>query len=134
MYTAIQAGQSELTTDFFRREHQLNYLISSYPKPYVVLMDGIVMGGGIGISSHGSHRVVTERSQLAMPETAIGFIPDVDGTYLLGKAPGELGLYMGLAGSRMGRADAIICGLADLFPSERRSAASYVSARILRRC
>jgi enoyl-CoA hydratase len=115
LYNAIQAKQPELSTDFFRREYQLNYFISRYPKPYVVLMDGIVMGGGIGISSHGSYRVVTEQSQLAMPETAIGFIPDVGGTYLLGKAPGEMGMWMGLAGSRVGAADAILCGLADMF-------------------
>ena len=115
LYNAIQVRQPALATDFFRREYQLNAFISRYPKPYVVLMDGIVMGGGIGISSHGSHRVVTERSQLAMPETAIGFIPDVGGTYLLGRAPGEIGLYMGLAGSRVGASDAILCGLADVF-------------------
>ena len=113
MYNAIKAGQPELTTDFFRREYQLNLFIARYPKPYVVLMDGIVMGGGIGISSHGSHRVVTERSQLAMPETAIGFIPDIGGTHLLGTAPGDLGTWMGLTGSRIGAADAILCGLAD---------------------
>jgi enoyl-CoA hydratase len=115
LYNAIQNKQPELATEFFRREYQLNYFISRYPKPYVVLMGGIVMGGGIGISSHGSHRVVTEGSQLAMPETAIGFIPDVGGTYLLGSAPGEMGLFMGLTGSRVGAADAILCGLADAF-------------------
>jgi enoyl-CoA hydratase len=113
MYNAIVANQRELAMDFFRNEYQLNYYISRYPKPYVVLMDGIVMGGGIGIASHGSHRVVTERSLLAMPETAIGFIPDVGGTHLLGAAPGEAGTYMGLTGSRIGAADAILCGLAD---------------------
>ncbi len=114
LYNSIVAQQPELATDFFRKEYQLNYDISCYPKPYVVLMDGIVMGGGIGVSSHGSHRVVTERSQLAMPETAIGFIPDVGGTHLLGSAPGELGTWMGLTGGRIGAADAIECGLADL--------------------
>ena len=119
LYNSIVSGQPDVATDFFRKEYQLNHFISRYPKPYVVLMEGIVMGGGIGISSHGSHRVVTERSQLAMPETAIGFIPDVGGTYLLGTAPGELGTYMGLTGSRIGAADAILCGLADMMvPSE----------------
>ena len=113
LYNAVVDHRPELATEFFRREYQLNHLISRYPKPYVVLMDGIVMGGGIGISSHGSYRLVTERSQLAMPETAIGFIPDVGGTYLLGTAPGEIGTYMGLTGSRVGAADAILCGLAD---------------------
>ncbi len=113
LYNAIVTNQRELAMDFFRNEYRLNYYISRYPKPYVVLMDGIVMGGGIGIASHGSHRVVTERSLLAMPETAIGFIPDVGGTHLLGAAPGEVGTYMGLTGSRLGAADAILCGLAD---------------------
>ncbi len=113
LYDAIVANQRGLATEFFSKEYQLNYDISRYPKPYVVLMDGIVMGGGIGISSHGSHRLVTERSQLAMPETAIGFIPDVGGTHLLGTVPGELGTYMGLTGARIGAADAIQSGLAD---------------------
>ncbi len=113
LYNTIVAGQPREATEFFRKEYQLNFFISRYPKPYVVLMDGIVMGGGIGIASHGSHRLVTERSQLAMPETAIGFIPDVGGTHLLGTAPGELGTWMGLTGARVGAADAILCGLAD---------------------
>jgi enoyl-CoA hydratase len=114
LYTAAITDSRNLATDFFRNEYRLNYLISRYPKPYVVLMDGIVMGGGIGISAHASsHRVVTERSELAMPETAIGFVPDVGGTHLLGTAPDELGTYLGLTGSRIGAADAIFCGLAD---------------------
>jgi enoyl-CoA hydratase len=77
MYTAVINDAREVATEFFRKEYRLNYLISRYPKPYVVLMDGIVMGGGIGISAHASHRIVTERSELAMSETAIGFVPDV---------------------------------------------------------
>lgn len=113
LYTAAITGNHNVATDFFRHEYRLNYLISQYPKPYVVLMDGIVMGGGIGISAHGSHRIVTERSQLAMPETAIGFLPDVGGTHLLGTAPEELGTYLALTGSRIGAADAIFCDLAD---------------------
>ncbi|GAC1427723.1 MAG: enoyl-CoA hydratase/isomerase family protein [Acidobacteriaceae bacterium] len=98
---------------FFREEYRLNYFIAHYPKPYVSLMDGIVMGGGIGISAHGSHRVVTERSALAMPEVSIGFIPDVGGTYLLGKASAEFGTYLALTGRRIGAEDAILCGLGD---------------------
>ncbi|WP_260734484.1 enoyl-CoA hydratase/isomerase family protein [Tunturiibacter lichenicola] len=113
MYNAVVANRPELATVFFRNEYRLNYLISRYPKPYVVLMDGIVMGGGIGISAHASHRIVTERSELAMPETAIGFVPDVGGTHLLGTAPDELGTYLALTGSRIGAADAIFCRLAD---------------------
>jgi enoyl-CoA hydratase len=82
-------------------------LIGRYPKPYVAIQDGIVMGGGIGLSAHGSHRIVTERSQLAMPETGIGLIPDVGGTWLLANAPGETGVYLGLSGEAIRAADAI---------------------------
>jgi len=114
MYTAVINDAREVATEFFRKEYRLNYLISRYPKPYVVLMDRIVMGGGIGISAHASHRIVTERSELAMPETAIGFVPDVGGTHLLGTAPDEIGTYLGLTGRRIGAADAIFCGLADI--------------------
>ena len=83
---------------FWRDEYRLNARIARYPKPYVALMDGIVMGGGVGVSAHGSVRVVTERSRVAMPETGIGFVPDVGGTYLLGRAPGELGTPLALTG------------------------------------
>jgi len=115
LYDAAVSGQLESASQFFREEYRLNALIARYPKPYVALMDGVVMGGGIGISAHGSHRVVTERSALAMPETGIGFVPDVGGTYLLGTAPNELGTYLALTASRIGAADAILCGLADVF-------------------
>ncbi|MEU2072914.1 enoyl-CoA hydratase/isomerase family protein [Streptomyces sp. NPDC013489] len=100
---------------FWRDEYRLNARIARYPKPYVALMDGIVMGGGVGISAHGSVRVVTERSRVAMPETGIGFVPDVGGTYLLGRAPGELGTHLALTGGHVGAADAILTGLADHF-------------------
>ncbi|MFF3757319.1 enoyl-CoA hydratase/isomerase family protein [Streptomyces sp. NPDC002185] len=100
---------------FWRDEYRLNARISRYPKPYVALMDGIVMGGGVGVSAHGSVRVVTERSRVAMPETGIGFVPDVGGTHLLGQAPGELGTHMALTGAVVGAADAILTGLADAF-------------------
>ena len=113
VYNAATTDRWDLAIDFFRREYRLNYLISRYPKPYVALMDRLVMGGGIGVSAHASHRVVTERSELAMPETAIGFVPDVGGTHLLGTAPEELGTWLGLTGSRIGAADAIFCRLAD---------------------
>ena len=86
-----------------------------YPKPYVALMDGIDMGGGVGLAGHAAHRVVTERSRVAMPETGIGFLPDVGGTWLLPRAPGELGTYLGLTGAPVGAADAIVCGFADEF-------------------
>jgi enoyl-CoA hydratase len=103
---------------FWREEYQLNALIHRYPKPYVAIMDGVVMGGGIGISSHARHRIVTDRSMLAMPETGIGLIPDVGGTWLLSHAQGELGTYLGLTGARMSGSDAIQCGFAsDYIPA-----------------
>jgi enoyl-CoA hydratase len=100
---------------FWADEYHLNAFIKRFPKPYVAIQDGIVMGGGIGVSSHGSHRIVTERSHLAMPETAIGLIPDVGGTWILGHAPGEAGLYLGLTGDALKAADAIHIGFADTF-------------------
>ncbi len=105
---------------FWSEEYRLNALIGRYPKPYVALQDGIVMGGGIGLSGHARHRVVTERSRLAMPETGIGLIPDVGGTWLLARAPGEAGAYLGLTGAAMEAADAIHARFADvLVPSAR---------------
>ncbi|WP_137991408.1 enoyl-CoA hydratase/isomerase family protein [Streptomyces vilmorinianum] len=107
------------SVDFWRDEYRLNARIARFPKPYVALMDGIVMGGGVGVSAHGSVRVVTERSRVAMPETGIGFVPDVGGTYLLSRAPGELGTHLALTGTQAGAADALLTGLADHFvPSE----------------
>ncbi|MBU2531849.1 MAG: enoyl-CoA hydratase/isomerase family protein [Alphaproteobacteria bacterium] len=104
---------------FWRDEYVLNAKISRYPKPFVALQDGIVMGGGIGISAHASHRIVTERAMLAMPETTIGLVPDVGGMWLLANAPGHFGEYLGLLGERMNAADAIIFGFSDTFvPSD----------------
>ncbi|MFZ3468217.1 enoyl-CoA hydratase/isomerase family protein [Streptomyces sp. 4.24] len=103
------------SADFWRDEYRLNARIARYPKPYVALMDGIVMGGGVGVSAHGSVRIVTERSRIAMPETGIGFVPDVGGTYLLSLSPGELGTHLALTGAPVGAADALLCGLADHF-------------------
>ncbi|WP_405800937.1 enoyl-CoA hydratase/isomerase family protein [Streptomyces sp. NBC_01506] len=100
---------------FWRDEYRLNARIARFPKPYVALMDGIVMGGGVGVSAHGDVRIVTERSRVAMPETGIGLVPDVGGTYLLSRAPGELGTHLALTGAAVGAADAILCGLADHF-------------------
>ncbi|MET9701210.1 enoyl-CoA hydratase/isomerase family protein [Streptomyces sp. NPDC006529] len=108
------------SADFWRDEYRLNARIARYPKPYVALMDGIVMGGGVGVSAHGSVRIVTERSRVAMPETGIGFVPDVGGTHLLARAPGELGTHLALTGAAVGAADALLCGLADHFvPADR---------------
>ncbi|OCG74834.1 3-hydroxyisobutyryl-CoA hydrolase [Microbacterium sediminis] len=109
----IVAGRFDAVEEFFRGEYLLNATIDEYPRPFVAFMDGVTMGGGIGISAHGSVRVVTERSRLAMPETRIGFTPDVGGTWLLGRAPGRLGEFLALTGWTMGAADAILCGLAD---------------------
>lgn len=115
----LSTGGGPETAAFWRDEYLLNARIARYPKPYVALMDGIVMGGGIGISAHGSVRVVTERSRLAMPETGIGFVPDVGGTRLLARAPGELGTHLALTGAPVGAGDALRCGLADHFvPAE----------------
>src|SRR6056297_1227898 len=105
---------------FWRDEYHLNSAIARYPKPVIALQDGIVMGGGIGLSGHASHRIVTERAMLAMPETTIGLVPDVGGTWLLGNAPGRFGEYLGLLGERMNAADSIIMGFSDTFvPAER---------------
>ncbi len=114
LYDAVVAGDLSVPTVFFRDEYRMNARIARFQKPYVALMDGIVMGGGIGVSAHGTHRVVTERSRLAMPEAGIGFVPDVGGTWLLGRAPGELGTHAALTSFQMGADDAILCGLADI--------------------
>ncbi|WP_225830516.1 enoyl-CoA hydratase/isomerase family protein [Streptomyces sp. NK08204] len=106
-------GDGSASAAFWRDEYHLNARIARYPKPYVALMDGIVMGGGVGISAHGSVRIVTERSRIAMPETGIGFVPDVGGTHLLALTPGELGTHLALTGAQIGAGDALLCGLAD---------------------
>lgn len=98
---------------FWRDEYQLNAQISEFAKPYVAVMDGIVMGGGVGVSAHANTRVVTDTSKVAMPEVGIGFIPDVGGVYLLSRAPGGLGLHAALTGAPFSGADAIAMGFAD---------------------
>ena len=100
--------------DYLRREYQLDYLIATYPKPYTARMGGIVMGGGMGISVHGSHRVVTPTTTMAMPETNIGLWPDVGMTYHLSRVPGGLGTYMGLTGLSITGDQAVRAGLADI--------------------
>ena len=111
---------SGLARAFWSSEYPLNALIGRYPKPYVAIQDGIVMGGGIGLSGHARHRIVTERSRLAMPETGIGLIPDVGGTWLLAQAPGAAGVYLGLTGEQMAAADAIHARFADVFVASDR--------------
>ena len=110
VYQARSSGAAP-PTGFFADEYRLNAHIQRYRKPYVALIDGIVMGGGVGISFHGSHRVLTENAQFAMPEVGIGFFPDVGGSHLLPPL-GPFGTYLALTGSRIGPGDALGCGLA----------------------
>lgn len=112
LYHSARADGAEGRAFFFD-EYRLNALVGRYPKPYLAVMDGIVMGGGVGISAHGSIRVVTDTSKIAMPEVGIGFVPDVGGTYLLSRAPGGLGLHAALTGAPFGAGDAIAMGFAD---------------------
>jgi enoyl-CoA hydratase len=113
LYESARAG-GDLGKVFWREEYILNARIAALPKPYVAFMDGIVMGGGVGLSAHGSHRVVTDRTRIAMPEVGVGFFPDVGGTWLLSHMPGELGTYFGLTGTAMTGADAVHAGIADV--------------------
>ena len=112
-HQAAHAGDPSLS-DFFTEEYRLNHLIHIYSKPYIAFMDGIVMGGGMGISQGASVRVVTERTKMAMPETNIGLFPDVGGGYFLSRCPGRLGEYLGLTGHMLGGAQAVAAKLADI--------------------
>lgn len=103
----------DLGARFWRQEYVMNARIAKYPKPYVAFMDGLVMGGGVGLSGHASHRVATDRTKLAMPEVGLGFFPDVGGTWLLSRSPGEIGTYFGLTGQTMNGPDAIHAKFAD---------------------
>ena len=117
-HQAALAGDPALD-DFFTEEYTLNHLIHNYPKPYIAFMDGIVMGGGMGISQGASLRIVTERTKMAMPETGIGLFPDVGGGYFLSRCPGHVGEYLALTGDTIGGAQAVAWGLADVcVPSE----------------
>lgn len=113
------ARANQYACDFFAEEYALDYLIHTYPKPILVWGDGIVMGGGMGLMAGASHRVVTERSRLAMPEISIGLFPDVGGSWLLAKAPARTGVFLGLTGAQLGASDSILAGMADhALPSE----------------
>ncbi len=114
LYDEGRAG-GDYPYNFYRDEYRLDSAIFHYPKPYIALMDGIVMGGGVGISVHGSHRVVGDRTLFAMPETGIGLFPDVGGAYFLPRLPGQTGLYLALTGARMGAADALLGGVGDAY-------------------
>ncbi len=120
LHDSVRAGTPEQADGFLHAEYRLNARIARFPKPYLALMDGLVMGGGVGISAHGSVRLVTERTRLAMPEVGIGFVPDVGSTHLLSAAPGELGAHAALTGEAMGAADAMLCGLADRHVASER--------------
>lgn len=108
-------GNRYLADAFFTQEYELNLLIANYPKPYIALIDGICMGGGIGMAVHGSYRVATEHADFGMPETIIGFFPDIGGTYLLPRLPGNLGIYLGLTGLRIKGTDSVHAGFGTHF-------------------
>ena len=120
IYRAGLAGDFETGQTFFREEYVADARIAFSPKPVVSLMQGYVMGGGVGIGGHASHRVVGATTRVAMPECAIGLVPDIGGTHLLAQAPGRLGEYLGLTGHRMEPGDAILAGFAEVFIPEER--------------
>ena len=120
LYNSGKAG-TPYAVEFYRDEYLLNAAIKHYPKPYVALLRGFVMGGGVGVSVHGSHRVADETMQFAMPETGIGLFPDVGGSFFLPRLPGEIGMYLGLTGARLKTADALYGGVATHFvPAAKR--------------
>ncbi len=125
-HQAALAGNPELE-DFFTEEYALNHLIHTYPKPYIAFMDGICMGGGMGISQGASLRIVTERSKIAMPETGIGLFPDVGGGYFLSRCPGRMGEYLALTGLVLDGAHALTAGLADALMDSVRLAGLWDS-------
>ncbi|MGF1502571.1 MAG: enoyl-CoA hydratase/isomerase family protein [Paracoccaceae bacterium] len=108
---------------FYADEYRLNHRIKTFPKPYVAVMDGIVMGGGVGVSVHGSHRIATERTVFAMPETGIGLFPDVGATWVLPRLPGETGMWLALTGDRLKGRAAVEAGVADVFLTHRAAEA-----------
>jgi enoyl-CoA hydratase len=122
LYDGAKAGNS-VPAQFWSTEYKLDVLIARYPKPVVVIMDGLVMGGGVGLSAYAAHRVVTERSAVALPEVGIGYFPDIGASYLLARAPDHFGHYLALTGSRIGPADTIECGLADIHVPSAKLAA-----------
>jgi len=122
LYDSGKAG-TPYAVEFYRDEYLLNAFIKHFPKPYVALLRGFVMGGGVGVSLHGSHRVADETMLFAMPETGIGLFPDVGGSFFLPRLPGATGMYLGLTGTRLKTADAVHAGLATHFvPAIRREA------------
>lgn len=120
LYAKSKAGDLDYGRHFWREEYRLNAKLFTFPKPVATFMQGFVMGGGVGIGCHGSHRVVCESSQIAMPEAAIGLIPDVGGSLILANAPGRMGEYLATTAARMGPEDALYCGFADYYIPEAR--------------
>lgn len=119
---ALQENNNKLGETFFRKEYTLNYLIGTYKLPYIAAINGVTMGGGVGLSIHGKYRIATEKTLFAMPETAIGLYPDVGGSYFLPRLEGNLGHYLGLTGDRLKGADVLYAGIATHFvPSEKLS-------------
>ncbi len=112
VYELGRSGRQDEALIYWREEYALNSVIKHYPKPYVALLDGIVMGGGVGVSVHGSHRLAGDKFLFAMPEVAIGFFPDVGATWFLPRMPGELGTYCAVTGERLGSADGVTGGIA----------------------
>src|SRR6201990_3102255 len=130
LYESSKAG-GDLGKVFWRQEYIMNARIARFPKPYVAFMDGLVMGGGVGLSAHARHRVVTEKTKLAMPEVGLGFFPDVGGTWLLSRAPGEIGSYFGLTGQTMNGPDAIYAHFAGaVVPSARLASLREVLTKV----
>jgi enoyl-CoA hydratase len=120
LYEVLTACGEDEALSFYALEYPMNARLHHFPKPYIALLDGITMGGGVGVSVHGSHRVVTERTVFAMPETGIGLFPDVGATYVLPRLPGALGMYLGLTGARLGAADCLCAGIAGWYvPADR---------------
>lgn len=120
LYAAGKAGDYSLGRNFWRDEYRMNARLAGYGKPIVSFLHGFTMGGGVGLGGHVSHRVVGESTQISMPECGIGLVPDVGGTHILAKAPGELGAYIGLTGVRLGAADALLAGFADHYLPEEQ--------------
>jgi len=118
IYHQGRAGDYLTGPRFWRDEYRMNAKIAEYPKPVIAFMQGFVMGGGVGVGGHAGYRIVGDTTQIAMPETGIGLIPDVGGTLILAKAPGRVGEYLGITGGRIGAADAIYAGFADLYLPE----------------
>lgn len=118
IYAALLADDFETPRQFWREEYQMNAMLFHFPKPVVTFLQGFTMGGGVGVGCHASHRIVGNSSKIAMPECSIGLIPDIGGTLLLSRCPGQTGKYLGTTAARMGPGDAIFAGFADMFIPE----------------